>query len=420
MRRNRLIGLCLCGMLCTVTSVQAAPLTDFDTWRGSVDLGAWRTDVSLSNDNNNCEQSSDCHLNLADKWRLYGGITHGLGGPWGLQYMYHGMAADDTLLSEYEYEYEYGDGYEGEGEYDNYYYWKESFAYKGHTNELNLLYSLKKAPGVALFVGANRVHNELRYTYTDNFSTGTNTWEGARTHFQGGVMAKAPLSDKVDAFGLVGFGSHSLFQAEAGIAFKMKNDWEANVGYRWFRVKDAFDESNGNGIDPIGTVKVKGIKFGITHYFGPSPKKEEPQIVTPPVVITPSVEEPPVVKPPISEMEQELLDKKKVILKGVNFDFDYDTLQPQGYPILDQVVDVANKYPQWNFLLVGHTDSYGSDEYNIDLSRRRVQTVQRYLVDKGIAEYRLTIDAKGEREPIASNATDEGRAENRRVELSVK
>jgi len=391
MRKKRYIALCLCIMLCLATSVQAAPLTDFDTWRGSFDLGVWRTGVTIT------EEGS---VDFPAKWKFYGGITHELGGPWGLQYRYHGMGTKDGFigrsLSNDQFINIYGN-------------------YKGSSNEFNLIYSLNK--GVALFAGANRVHNELRYTNgtSDMFAA-----EGTRTHFQGGLVAKAPLNNKVDAYGLIGAGAHGLFQAEAGFAFKMKKDWEANVGYRWFRVKEAFDEAYSSQViphnysmDPTGTVKAKSVKFGLTHYFGPTPKKVAPPIVIPPVV------KPPVIQPPIVQPKEEP-KPEKIILKGVNFDFDMDTLQAQSYPVLNNVVNVANKNPQWNFVLIGHTDGMGSDAYNMDLSMRRVTTVQRYLVDKGVAQTRLAIDWKGEREPIATNDTAEGRAENRRVELIIK
>jgi len=404
MRRKRFIALCLSGMLCVATSAQAAPLTDFDTWRGSIDLGAWKTDVNISEDHDG--------VDLDGEWNFTGGITHKLGGRWGLQYQHHGMSADGNWFGGDKEV--YSDVEVATAQIGRY---REKVDYTGYSDELNIVYSLKK--NVALFAGANRVRHELRYTNLESdFSA-----EGKRTHFQGGVVAKAPLSDKVDAYGLVGGGTHGLFQAEAGFAFKMRNDWEANVGYRWFRVKDAFDRysgPNGHGNMPsVGKVKVDGVTFGVTHFFGSTPKKEAPPIVIPPVV-QPPVVKPPVVNPPENKIEKELIDKKKIVLKGVNFDFDMDTLQPQGYPILNQVVVVANKYPQWTFLLVGHTDNYGTDEYNIDLSWRRVKTVQRYLVSQGISENRLAIDAKGEGQPIATNDTAEGRAENRRVELSLE
>lgn len=408
MRKNTFLTLSLCGMLCVAVSAQAAPLTNFDTWRGSADLGMWRTEASVSN----LKWDGGWGDKLSADWRPYGGITYGLGGHWGLQYVYHGMASDGSYSPSYQprlnrsFEPHYRSGM--------------GINYKGSTNELNLLYSFKKDSRVALFVGANRVKNELRFSH----DWGTKSLEGTRTHLQGGILATAPLGSKVDAYGLVGFGTHGLFQGEAGFAYKMKDDWQANVGYRWFRVKDAFEELNApcgpHNIGRVGDVKVQGITFGVTHFFGPKTKKVVPQAVTPPVVVNPPAVVTPPAEPQQSEVEKELLAKKNIVLKGVNFDFDKDTLQPQGYAILNQVVDVANKYPQWDFLLVGHTDSIGSDKYNVDLSWRRVKTVQRYLTDKGIAENRLLLDAKGESQPIASNETDEGRAQNRRVEISIE
>ncbi|HBS59503.1 MAG TPA: hypothetical protein DEA44_09570 [Firmicutes bacterium] len=407
-------GLCLVLLAATA---QAAPLTNFDTYKGSVDLGVWRTDVSLSDLPDPYSQYHQYYtyypnFDLSAKWRVYGGITYGLNDRWGIQYRYHSMAGDAETTGRY-----IDDGPARAADFSvsaTDYPYGYNLSYKGNTQELNLLYSLKKDANVALFVGVNRVHNEFRITEYDGWRT---SWEGTRTHFQGGLVGKAPLSEKVNAYGLVGFGSHGLFQAETGLAFKMKKDWEANIGYRWFRVNDAFDEYKdleiSRSIDG-GKVKVKGIKFGVTHYFGHAKAKETVQPpVEPPVVVQPPVEPPVVVQPPVEQ-------PKKIILKGVNFDFDMDTLQPQSYPVLNNVVDMANNNPQRNFLLVGHTDSRGSDEYNMDLSMRRVKTVQRYLVSQGVAETRLAVDWKGEREPIATNDTDEGRAENRRVELHIK
>jgi OOP family OmpA-OmpF porin len=76
-------------------------------------------------------------------------------------------------------------------------------------------------------------------------------------------------------------------------------------------------------------------------------------------------------------------------------------------------------------MIVGHTDSIGSDEYNQRLSERRAQAVKQYLVSKGIAASRLSTEGQGEREPIAPNTEDgkdnpEGRAMNRRAELKVQ
>ncbi|MBP1685960.1 MAG: glycine zipper protein, partial [Deltaproteobacteria bacterium] len=88
--------------------------------------------------------------------------------------------------------------------------------------------------------------------------------------------------------------------------------------------------------------------------------------------------------------------------------------------ILDEAVQVLKQEGSVDIIVEGHTDSVGSDHYNLGLSRRRADTVRRYLVDHGIAASRITADGMGESKPVASNDTADGRAQNRRVELHVK
>jgi len=109
----------------------------------------------------------------------------------------------------------------------------------------------------------------------------------------------------------------------------------------------------------------------------------------------------------------------KVILKGVQFDYDKDTLQPQSYPILNDIVNLAKQNPQWKFRLTGHTDSWGDDAYNLNLSLRRVQAVKYYLVNQGVPDNRLIVVGKGRSERLTTNDTAEGRAQNRRVEMEI-
>jgi len=111
--------------------------------------------------------------------------------------------------------------------------------------------------------------------------------------------------------------------------------------------------------------------------------------------------------------------KGDYVLEGVNFESNSDQLRGGSSTVLDQVVDTLKKYPEIEFVIEGHTDSAGSAEYNEGLSQRRAQTVYDYLANAGIAEGRMSALGKGEAEPIADNATAEGRAENRRVVLSV-
>ncbi len=108
-------------------------------------------------------------------------------------------------------------------------------------------------------------------------------------------------------------------------------------------------------------------------------------------------------------------------LKGVNFDFDKDTLRPDAVVILDEAADILNKYPQLRVEVAGHTDSIGTDDYNQNLSQRRAQVVFNYLTGKGVDAGRLVgPNGFGEAKPIDVNTTKEGRARNRRTELNVQ
>ncbi len=107
------------------------------------------------------------------------------------------------------------------------------------------------------------------------------------------------------------------------------------------------------------------------------------------------------------------------VLKGVNFESNSDQLRAGSAAVLNEVVDTLKKYPDISFVVEGHTDSDGSAEYNAGLSERRAQTVYDYLASNGIAEDRMSVRGYGESQPIADNSTAAGKAQNRRVVLSV-
>jgi OOP family OmpA-OmpF porin len=106
-----------------------------------------------------------------------------------------------------------------------------------------------------------------------------------------------------------------------------------------------------------------------------------------------------------------------VTLHGANFDFNKATLKPSGKQALDQAVVVMKGKPDLKVSVEGHTDSIGPDAYNLKLSERRAAAARDYLVTQGIDPSRITTRGFGESKPIASNDTEEGRAENRRVEV---
>lgn len=103
------------------------------------------------------------------------------------------------------------------------------------------------------------------------------------------------------------------------------------------------------------------------------------------------------------------------------FDFDKSVIKPEGRKILDGFLTSLNgsqaKYD--TVIVIGHTDSIGSDEYNMRLGLRRAEAVKAYLISKGINSQSIRTSSRGEREPVADNRTAEGRAKNRRVVIEV-
>ena len=108
-----------------------------------------------------------------------------------------------------------------------------------------------------------------------------------------------------------------------------------------------------------------------------------------------------------------------VRLKNIYFDFDKTTLKSESFVELNKVVDFLKQNPKVSIEIAGHTDSKGSDTYNANLSQGRSQSVVDYLVSQGIDRERLQAHGYGESKPIDSNETEEGRANNRRVEFTV-
>jgi outer membrane protein OmpA-like peptidoglycan-associated protein len=111
--------------------------------------------------------------------------------------------------------------------------------------------------------------------------------------------------------------------------------------------------------------------------------------------------------------------RRKIVLRGVHFDFDKSNIRPDARPILDEAIRILKNEPEIRVSVEGYTDSMGTDAYNQRLSERRARSVVDYLVAGGISRSRLDPVGFGESDPVASNTTEEGRAQNRRVELKV-
>jgi outer membrane protein OmpA-like peptidoglycan-associated protein len=204
---------------------------------------------------------------------------------------------------------------------------------------------------------------------------------------QGGYYTDVtgPVNDKGEGFNIAGGFNYEFWENTALGAF-IRRDQSS--------MKAARDSNNDL------TFLFTGIEF--RHRF------EAP----PPAAVAVAPAPPPAPPPPPPA-------KRKIVLRGVNFDFDKAVIREDAKPILDAAVATLKEEPAIAVSVEGHTDAVGTDAYNQRLSERRAKAVSDYLSAHGIDASRLSVNGFGESKPVADNDTAAGRAQNRRVELQV-
>jgi OmpA-OmpF porin, OOP family len=145
----------------------------------------------------------------------------------------------------------------------------------------------------------------------------------------------------------------------------------------------------------------------------PAPVAVAPTPPQPPARAQPAVPAPKPSPPPAPVMRKVTLSAETL------FDFDKSVIKPQGRRRLDELAGNLASMDIDAIIAVGHTDSVGSDAYNERLSIRRARAVKAYLVSKGVPGARVSAEGRGEKQPVASNKTRDGRAKNRRVEIEI-
>ena len=116
---------------------------------------------------------------------------------------------------------------------------------------------------------------------------------------------------------------------------------------------------------------------------------------------------------------QRIIEGKKVVLRNMFFATNKTQILPESEEALQTLFNLLNENPSVSILITGHTDAVGSDASNQRLSEGRAQAVREALINRGIDGSRIEAEGKGESEPVADNETEEGRALNRRVEITI-
>ena len=215
--------------------------------------------------------------------------------------------------------------------------------------------------------------------------------DALRPYVSGGVAHKSMTN--VEADGHSGRDKSTFLTAGAGVKWYITDNLFARAG-----VEADYKLDNGKW-DYAPTV-------GLGVNFGGNGGKVAPAPVPAPAPVEPEPEA------PIAEVVKVELD--------VKFDFDKAVVKSQYLPDIKNVAQFMQQYPATSTTVNGYTDSVGTDAYNLKLSQRRADSVRQALVQQGVSAGRVDAVGHGKADPVATNATDEGRALNRRVEAVVQ
>lgn len=357
---------------CVSSLAFATPQTQWNQGEWQLDLGAWNPKASVdAGDWSSAFKAQNGFKEDTDtKWNFQGGLGYGLSDRWGLQYNYYGLKTDK-------------DGHKG-------------YKTDGDEHEVNLVYSINK--NFAAFAGWNRINNDLKGIGGRNHSETNNV-------AQIGLIAKAQLAKNFDFYAKGALGTKKTAMWEAGLGYSITPDLDITAGYRYLNTQLSDSHEFGNKDD--ANISYKGFIAGLSYRFGGG-KKEAPAPAPEPVYQEPEPE--PVVAPAPAPKNDYYFD-------SIHFDFDQDQPVAADKAKMDNFVATAKANPDVQFKLTGNTDSRGTDAYNTDLSRRRVDNVAQYAENQGVPASQMITDYKSFHDPVSSNDTDQGRADNRRVDI---
>lgn len=219
----------------------------------------------------------------------------------------------------------------------------------------------------------------------------------------GAGRAKMDFVGVVDATGTPHASDADLFayQAGAGVGYEATRNLTLSLGYRYFQTERERFTAGGEASRYRSDAALLGLRYA----FGGRDKSVPVAAAEPPRVVEPQAE--------VAAFET-------VVLRGVNFQFDQADLTPPARETLDQLASRLQAHQNVSVLVEGHTDAFGSDDYNRKLGEKRAEAVREYLVGKGLKAEQIQVVSRGESDPAASNDTEEGRAMNRRTEVQPR
>ena len=344
-----------------LAAVMAACATSFAfaTPQTQWNQGQWQLDLGAWNPKAEVDSSNFNKSNFQEKtdskWNFQGGLSYGLTDKWALQY--------------------------------------KSYKTDGDEHEVNLVYSINK--NFAAYAGWNRIKNDLGGDANDTNNVA-----------QLGLIAKAPLAKNLDFYAKGAVGTKKTTMWEAGLGYSITPDLDINAGYRYLNTKLADGGDSTFDTKDDANISYKGFIAGLSYRFGGGHKEEAP---APEPVYTPEPTPAPVVETPVQ--------KNDYYVESVHFGFDEDQPLASERAKMDHFVQVAKANPSDTFKLVGNTDAKGSNAYNDDLSKRRVDNVAAYAESQGVPASQMQLDYKGKTDPVSTNDTEQGRADNRRVDI---
>jgi outer membrane protein OmpA-like peptidoglycan-associated protein len=227
---------------------------------------------------------------------------------------------------------------------------------------------------------------------------------------------------KVDVFGRVGLSSIYNSVTDDRIPYEKQTVVQLNVGggVQWRFAPKWFLRAEYDSFD--NDASYIGISIG--RYFAPHDEHrmvEEVVAQPEPVIEEPIVEEPIIEEPEVVEVivPAEVCETFNGTIDDVRFEIDSAVILDSSFPVLNEVAQNLALYPEVIIGIQAHSDSTGTDSYNLDLSNRRALSIKAFFVERGISADRLSVEGYGESLPKATNSTREGRALNRRVEFKT-